>query len=405
MPRRPLSPTRRLLVAVAAPLLAIALWSGALHWLFTPDLQRYRADDGISPEAQAMALRFQELWLDPDIRYGEHDAIRWTNPEWDFMGRTYLVLALANMALRDPAGSDEYLAVIDEAIADTVALEQANGHAYFLMEYAGWDPFQVHPARSVFVDGEIALMIAARRMVADDEQLARQHQERIGLMVAQMEQSPVLSAESYPDECWTFCNTIALAAIALGDQLDGTDHSSLIDGWLAVAKERLVDPDTGLLVSSYTVDGRHLDGPEGSSIFMAAHSLRVIDPAFARDQYWRAREELGFSIAGFGFAHEWPRSWRGPVDIDSGPTVPVLGANAGASGQALVGAAAFGDDEYLEELLASLRLAGFPTRRGDARTYAASNHVGDAVILYALVQGPLWERATSLPNVVAEVTR
>jgi len=224
-------------------------------------------------------------------------------------------------------------------------------------------------------------------------------------MVAQMEQSPVLSAESYPDECWTFCNTIALAAIALGDQLDGTDHSALIDGWLAVAKERLVDPDTGLLVSSYTVDGRHLDGPEGSSIFMAAHSLRVIDPAFAEDQYWRARGELGFSIAGFGFAREWPRSWRGPVDIDSGPTVPVIGANAGASGQALVGAAAFGDDEYLEELLASLRLAGFPTRRGDARTYAASNHVGDAVILYALVQGPLWERAAPLPHSVAEVTR
>ncbi len=404
MPRPPLSPGRRVGAAAAAPLLATALWLGALHWWFTPDLDRFRSEEGVAPEAQAMALRYEQLWLDPAIRDGEHDAIRFTNPEWDFMGRTYMVLALANMALREPAEEERYLAVIDAAIDDTLALERRHGQTYFLMDYASWAPFEVQPARSVFVDGEIALMIAARRMVADDERLAREHRARVDEIAARMELSPVRSVESYPDECWTFCNTLALASIALGDRLDGTDHAALLDRWMAVARERLIDPDTGLLVSSYTLDGRPLDGPEGSSIFMAAHALQLVDPAFAADQYRRAREELGIDVVGFGFAREWPRSWQGPVDIDSGPTVPLLGANAGSSGQALVGAAAFGDDETLARLLASLRLAGFPARRGEARTFAASNHVGDAVILYALVQGPLWERAT-LPEAVVEVTR
>ena len=41
--------------------------------------------------------------------------------------------------------------------------------------------------------------------------------------------SPVLCVESYPDECWLFCNTIALAAIraAVGD---GTAINALSGG-------------------------------------------------------------------------------------------------------------------------------------------------------------------------------
>ena len=208
-----------------------------------------------------------------------------------------------------------------------------------------------------------------------------------------MGRSPTLSAESYPDECWTFCNTTALAAIATADALDGTNHSVLLDGWVDLAKRELVDPETGLLISSYTLDGQPLDGPEGSTLWMASHNLMLVDPAFAEDQYRRAREELGRSAVGFGYAREWPESWVGPVDVDSGPTVPLLEANAGSSGLALLGAAAFDDTDYLRQLLTSLELAGMPQPADDGGLrYAASNHVGDAVVLYALTCGPLWER-------------
>ena len=75
--------------------------------------------------------------------------------------------------------------------------------------------------------------------------------ERIDAMLARMRQSPVLSGESYPMECWMFCNTVALAALKIADALDGSDHSALFGAWLAAAKRRLVDPGTGILNSSF----------------------------------------------------------------------------------------------------------------------------------------------------------
>ncbi|MFO0627434.1 MAG: hypothetical protein U0325_17630 [Polyangiales bacterium] len=121
-----------------------------------------------------------------------------------------------------------------------------------------------------------------------------------------------------------------------------------------------------MLVSSFTMRGQVGDGPEGSSIFLAAHMLQVLDPALARDQYQRARDALGRSVLGFGWAREWPGDVPAREDVDSGPTVPWLGANAGASGLALVGAAAFGDEARLRALVASVHLAAFPVREGRA---------------------------------------
>ena len=106
-------------------------------------------------------------------------------------------------------------------------------------------------------------------------------------------------AESYPDECWMFCNTAALAAIRMSDALDATDHSALFHKWLRTAREKLVDRQTGLLVSSFTLEGRPKDGPEGSSIWMSAHCLQLIDAKFAADQYRRARRRAGTSRARF----------------------------------------------------------------------------------------------------------
>jgi hypothetical protein len=183
----------------------------------------------------------------------------------------------------------------------------------------------------------------------------------------------------------------------LADNLDGSDHSEIISNWLAFAKRKLVHPGTGLLVSSFTVDGTPLDGPEGSSIWLVAHCLQVLDPAFARDQYDRARRELAQSHCGFGSAREWPASWHGPADIDSGPIIPVLNISAGSSGLALVGAAAFGDDEYLAKLAATLDFAAFPKGERGELQYCASNQVGDAVMLYATVLGPLWAKAEVKP--------
>ena len=65
------------------------------------------------------------------------------------------------------------------------------------------------------------------------------------------------------------------------------------------------------------------------------------------DQYRRARKELGRSVLGFGYAKEWPASWKGPADVDSGPVIPGLEISAGSSGLAFVGTWVFDDRAVL----------------------------------------------------------
>jgi hypothetical protein len=124
---------------------------------------------------------------------------------------------------------------------------------------------------------------------------------------------------------------------------------------------------------------------------MAAHCLQAVDEPFARDQYDRARKELGRTTLGFGYGLEWPASWQGPMDVDSGMVVPGLGVSAGSSGMAFIAASSFHDWNFLQALVATLDMAAFPSRQNGRLKYCASNQVGDAALLYASVLGPLWE--------------
>ena len=51
-----------------------------------------------------------------------------------------------------------------------------------------------------------------------------------------------------------------------------------------MARQHLVHPESGLLVRSFTTDREALDEPEGSTIWMVAHCLEVVDEPFAREQ-------------------------------------------------------------------------------------------------------------------------
>jgi hypothetical protein len=281
---------------------------------------------------------------------------------------------------------------MDRIIDETIRLEREKGIFHFMMPYGRTSSFVVYPPRSIFLDGEIALMLAARRFVQENPKYQPLLQERVDTMITYMNKSPVLSGESYPNECWTFCNSVALATIRMHDVLDRRDHSAFIQKWIAKAKQKLTDKETGILVSSFDFYGTPNDGPEGSSIWMVAHCLALVDENYARDQYRRARKELAESFLGFGYAREWPRSWKGPLDVDSGPVIPILNASPSSSGLAFLGAATFGDTSFFSQLLPTLNLAGFPIRRDGTLQYAASNQVGEAVFLYAMVQGPLWNK-------------
>lgn len=238
MNRARLKRVGRRLTALAV---ATVIWIPSLHFFYAREVGNFTRPAGLSPKARQLSARHLQLWTDPALRQRELDRMRASNAEWDFMGRTFLVWSFAEMSLRNPADKPQYLQTMDRIIEETVQLEQKHGMYFFLMPYARVSPYVMQPPRSLFLDSEIALMLAVRRMVEEKSEYQPLMRERIDLMEARMRRGPVLSAESYPDECWMFDNAVALAAMKLADKLDGSDHSAFQRQWLELAKQKLVD--------------------------------------------------------------------------------------------------------------------------------------------------------------------
>jgi hypothetical protein len=222
-------------------------WPRVLAAFYAPEVEPVLDRASVHPLAAGLARHQLGVWSSQPP--GASAArTREANPEWAFMGRTFLAWSAANLALREPARKTEHLAAMDQLIARTLELEARHGFRSFLMAYGQGDGYVARPARSLFVDGEVALMIALRRLVEDRPGDKALLQARLAVMAQTLRASPLIAAESYPDECWTFDHANAMAAFRIADVLDGTNHSVLIADWLRVAKERLVDPATGLLV-------------------------------------------------------------------------------------------------------------------------------------------------------------
>ena len=237
-------------------------------------------------------------------------------------------------------------------------------------------------------------MMEARQFVEKDAEYTPLIKELVDTMQRRMESGPVLSAESYPDECWAFDNAAALAAMRMEDRLEGTDHSAFIKRWVTMARRELTDRNTGLLVSAYTMNGQRRHGRAGRQFHLddgVFSSVLRMNP-LRRTNINGPKREFSRKMDGFAWSREWPASWRGEVDVDSGPIIPGFDINPGASGMAFAGAAAFQDDEYLSALATTLDFSGFPSRKHGRLRYCASNQVGDATLLYASVLGPLLEK-------------
>ncbi len=374
---------RSLFVGPVSVLVAACIVLPALHLAFRRP-----------PDAYARPLLARQL---AQWDAGRRDVARDVNPEWDLGHHTFFALALANVAL-DARTTDADRARLRVAVDGVLDELRTRPPDHFHLAYFHDAPFRDGGARSMFLEGEILFVLGARLEAWPDGSMHAELDERARRVAQMMLRAPRGMAESYPNECWTFANTLALAALAVAEHVLARPVAGAADArrrFLANVPA-LTDRATGLLVSSTTWDGATLDGPEGSSIFASAHFLELVDPSLARDQYERAKRELVARPLGFAYAREWPAAAVAPrafhADVDSGPVVPLVSAGAGASGMAVLGAAAFHDDALLAELTTSLELAAFPERRGDGLRFLASNAIGDAVLLYATTQGPLFAR-------------
>ena len=325
-------------------------------------------------------------------------AMRSLNPEYDFMSRTFLVLALADRAIAEPTLAHDHLRTIDAIIDDTLEAEARHGQDHWLMSY--WQPdATVGTGRSLFVDGEVLVMVTARRMVRDDRpELKDETTRRARLVTHNLGSGGDLPfAESYADEGWLFCHAMAMLGLRAQEQLDGVDHSVLFTDFERAVRSTLIDPHTGMLASEFTMEGATMDGPEGSSIWFVVSALDVVAPELAEEQYGLARQALGRSVLGLGYSREWPTGAEAFQDVDSGPIIPILDASTSASGFAIAAARVHDDHRFSAQLSDALGAAEAILQLSPQLAEIAGNPVADAVIVWGQGVGPLFDRLREAP--------
>ena len=372
--------------ASGSALVAFGLVVALSPLLYLPD-----ADDYFGPtvpeDVKAQAEHFYRIWDDEGLRKAAHEEMREQNPEWDLISRSFYAYSLANVALKAPSMRAEALRHLDLVIQETVAVPWRE----FLLPYGHARPFVKEPAASLMVDGQVSLMIGLRRLVQDDPDYIhkKEHGRLIERCLAALTSHPTMLGETYPDECWLWCNPLALASIKVHDVLEGTDHTELFRWWEAAARSSFMDPKTGLLNSAITLDRKVIHPPEGSTIWIGAAFLLPVCPELAQEQYALIKAQLTGRLFCFRYGREWPRGQRGGWDIDSGFTP--FGMGPASTGFGLVAAKEMGDRDLFVRLLGLLECVAVPKAENGRMRYLSSNLVGDATFLFAKTTGPAWK--------------
>ena len=113
-------------------LVSSAVWLPNAHRFFEVDRSRVAATLAHAPEPNA-------------------DPMRAVNPEWDFMSRTFTVLALANRALDRADEQGELVSKMDRIVDGVLREERERGQTHFMMGYAtsapSWNGARSHSTR------------------------------------------------------------------------------------------------------------------------------------------------------------------------------------------------------------------------------------------------------------------
>ena len=78
------------------------VWPMVLRAWFAPDVGPVLSHHALHPLASGLAKHQLGMWTSQNAEAATVRT-REANPEWDFMGRTFLAWSAANLALREPA--------------------------------------------------------------------------------------------------------------------------------------------------------------------------------------------------------------------------------------------------------------------------------------------------------------
>ncbi|MGY0236861.1 hypothetical protein [Longispora urticae] len=290
-------------------------------------------------------------------------------PEGYFFSYELYGLSWVNVGLRSPVHQKRALSEARWALAH---VDSDAGRAPFSPNlspaygafYVGW---------SNWLRGGI-VKLSADPAAPERPQLAAETKVLAEVLLA----SPTPFLPSYPGQAWPVDSVVAVASLALADEVGEGDHANVIGRWLAASDERR-DPATGLLPhTTDPVSGRPLEGARATSQVVALRFLAELDPARARKDWTVFRERFASTVPGAPGIREYPRGSSGGGDVDSGPLV--FGLSASASAVGLGTAVLFGDQRTAAELTGLAEATGF--RVGD-RYLGGLVPIGDSFMVWS----------------------
>ncbi len=339
-------------------------------------------------------LRLRLNYLERVIREGSGPGtalgeLTRQNPEWGLFTLSFTTYALANLAEHDPQLRPEAANYI------ALAIRQLQGYHIRQPFAADW-PAPVEGGdtlpRSVLYLGHLNLMLGCHRQLLANSPYCALHDSLSAALSRRYAQAPSGNLESYPGLRWLPDNTVALASLALHSRLTGSPYAAAGRRWVAAAKTRWLDPETGLLASQVDALGRPREGPRGSMLGWSIWFIARFDSALARQQYQRFQAACSTNLGVLRLYREQPGSYvTGAGDVDSGPLL--LGYGIPATAFACADAVALRDGRNAARLRRVISLGSREVLANNELRYGVRfiklevNPLSEALLLWADVPG------------------
>jgi hypothetical protein len=262
-------------------------------------------------------------------------------------------------------------------------------------------PADISPQRGIFYQGW-------KNYILGKKLLLQRPQERMknDLMLFKQQSDSIFQAfnksgsvylESYTQLSWPADNIVAVASLALWEQMDSLNYDPFIAQWLKKVKITL-DPATGLI--PHEVDfgtDKVMEGARGSSQSLMLNFLQDIEPRWAQQQFNIYKDlflDYRFGLPGI---REYPVGNTGFGDVDSGPVLLGIGGSASLAGQRTM--KLFGEDEIAIGLRNSIEAFGLARTTQKQKIYVLGlEPIADAFILWANTANMPEEENSTLLN-------
>lgn len=302
--------------------------------------------------------------------------------EWALYSCSMLSAALTNISNLYPETREDNLMYIDRLINIVMSPELRK---YDMIRWSE-DPLNSLEGNNSHVSylSHLAWMISGYKKIGGNDKYDKLFSSLCECMNRRLLQSPGLNLATYPGEpIYVPDMLVAIVALQQYSELNNGKYGSTVKQWLANAKKRWCDKETGLLVSFLEENGDQIKNApiKGSYSALNCYYLTLIDKTFALDQYIKLKQHFWKDsiVSGLKEYHN-KRCYIG-IDIDAGPIIFELSPSGTAF--AIGSASYFKDHDIRKKILRTAEIAGHSIIWDNKRHYLLANValVGESIML------------------------